>query len=690
MRIVTGAVAILLGLATPGGTNAQQVSDFPPFEKSADEIRKSADGSVATATRILDEIAALDEAHLSFAGVFVKLDDVEDVVAGPRNRFEFFKVSHPDETIRTAAEDGGQKIETWSLGAYNREDVYASVKKYLESSDARIKAERDGLSATDKRLVELQVRRFKRNGLFLPKEKRAEVVGVRKDLLSLTDQHRKNYNAESWVVFTKAELEGVPADVLSEIRYVDGMYHVRATAAETSLVFENAPLEATRKKALTARYVRGFSQNAELATRIVRARARLAKLFDNASWVEYQTEPNMLSTPARVGAFLNGVDEGLTPHFRRDLGVLDRMKAAESKNPEAHVASWDVDHFNAKRLATEFQVDLGALRAFFEYDHVVQGMLAVYSRAFGLTFTPVVPPYKWHEDVRALAVADAATGRLLGIAYLDMFPREGKRDSFSEWQLTPGKRRSAGDYTIPVAALLANFPKKTGDAPVLLDLTDVKTLFHEFGHVLHELLGHTDYALMSGTNVEPDFVEAPSVMMESFVTDGGVLKLIAYNPADPARPFPADVIPKLKASEACSGRMSEKRQYALAKIDQAIYTSDTVDAPDFNLTAFTDRVMADVFLASPEATSFVNTFRHTLTSSYDGTYYQYVWAAALAADLVSVFEASRNGFLDPEIGMRYRREILEPGGARPAMVSVERFLGRPFDERAYLKRLGGE
>jgi len=154
-----------------------------------------------------------------------------------------------------------------------------------------------------------------------------------------------------------------------------------------------------------------------------------------------------------------------------------------------------------------------------------------------------------------------------------MFPRDGKRDGFSEWPLIPAKRRADGGHQVPVAVLLANAPRPNGQGSVLLDLDDVTTLFHEFAHVLHELVGQGDYALFSGTNVEPDFAEAPSVMMESFVTDGHVLKEIARDPADPTKPFPMDVVAQLKKSHAYSSRLEDKRQLALAKINMAVHTN---------------------------------------------------------------------------------------------------------------------
>jgi len=674
-------VLALFLVVVAAATDSLFGTDFPAWETTAEQIATVTDQTVRKANQRLDAIASLKEEELRFKLVFVALDDIENLVGLVRDRVDFLKVSHPGEAMRAAAETASATFRDWSFAAYDREDVFQAVQQYQLSEIPAIKAERAGLSAVDRRLVTHFERQFERNGLQLPKATREKLLALRKERGDLKDQHRKNFNAEERVVFTRDELVGVPSDLRSRLQFADGMYHVKTVFSETSLIYKNSPREATRKEALTARYSRAFSKNVFITPRIVRLRAKSADLMGYENWAAYQTEVTMMKNPARVIEFLGDLHHGLDPMFRDDVARLNQLKASDTYDPDAVVQSWDIGHYGSRTLKEEHAVDLSELRQYFRYEKVLAGMLQLAEAVFSLKIAEVEPPYKWHEDVTAIRISDAESQESLGILYLDMFPREGKRDSFSEWQIVT-RRDTGADVQLPVAVLLCNFPKKTNDAPVLLELREVETLFHEFGHALHSLLSTSPYTVFSGTNVEPDFVEAPSVMMESFVTDSGVMQLIADEP------IPEPLLAKVRASRAYSSRLYDKRQIALAQMDMNIHMTSEASWERFNITSYTDRIMEEVFLPSPEGTSFINTFTHIINSHYHAGYYRYVWASALSADLASVFENSDEGFLDPQIGMKYRREILERGGTRDAMESVEMFLGRAYDKSSYLRRLG--
>jgi Zn-dependent oligopeptidase len=662
--------------------------DLPKFEKTVAEVEATAIKTIKTADELVAKIIAVDQTKLSFATLYVALDDVENTISQAKNRFDFLSVAHPDGDVQEAASGGLDQVKQWRTKLFTNDEVYGQIQKYQESSDPRIKAEREGLNEMDQRLMSRLERDFRRNGFHLPRTARDEVTQLFKDLADLMSKHGEAFDRESWVVFTRDELSGVPADLRARFTRLEGMYKVRATSLETSTIYRNSPIEATRKKAMSARYSRAFTENAERSYDILRVRAKLAKLLGYQNWAEYQTEITMMKNPAAAQIFLSEVNEGLDPLFRDDLALLNRLKAKELNDLGARIQSWDVDYFVGQRLKNDFNVDATLLRQFFEYDHTMKGLFAVLERVFGLKFEEQPLTDKWHDDVTGIRVKDAASDRLLGIVYFDMFPRENKIDSFSSWTIRSAKCSENSSQT-PAAVVLGNVPKTDG-SPSLLDLREVQVLFHEMGHALHEVLGHTPYATLSGIKVETDFAEAPAAMLESFITDKGVLKLIAKHHSDPSKRFPEEMVDRLEQSRAFSERISGKRVIALAQMDMDIHTSSEVTTNRFNLTAFTDRIMADIFLAPPEATSFINTFQHLFVfgEGYDGGYYQYTWASALAADLASRFEEANDGYLDAAVGKSYRQEVLEKGGSRDAKVSIEKFLGRPFDQQAYLKRLG--
>lgn len=682
---IIGCVALAVALWSAESA----ADDLPTFEKTAAEVEASVTKAIKSADALVAKVGALQEKSLSFAALFTALDDVENIITPSKNRLEFLSVAHPDSGVQEAAGEGFEKLKAWRTKLFTNGAVFAQIKKYRESTSPRIKAEREKLGALDQRLIARLERDFKRNGFHLPAADRTKFTEGLAELSKLMAAHGEAFDEESWVVFTKDEMSGIPADLRARFKFLDGMYHVRATFSELSTIYRNSPQDTTRKKALAARYSRAFTQNAERGTEIIRLRAKLAKLIGVQNWAEYQTEISMMKNPAAALAFLSQVSQGIDPLFQDDLAILNRLKAKELGDPAARVKSWDVDYFASQRLKNEFDVDLSELRPFFEFDHTMHGLFTVAERVFGLKIEELAVTDKWHKDVTAIQIKDAASGQLLGTVYLDMFPRDNKIDSYSAWSIRPAVVRKGAPAQLPVAVLLGNVSKVEG-GPTLLDLREVQTLFHELGHTLHEILGHTPYATFSGIKVEADFAEAPAAMLEEFVTDKGVLKLIARHHSSPEKPFPEELVERMKQSRAFSSRITDKRVMALGQMDMDIHTSSEVLTDRFNLTAYTDRIMADIFLASPEGTSFINTFQHLLVfgEGYDGGYYQYVWASALAADLASPFQQSNAGFLDATVGMRYRKEVLEMGGSRDAQESIEKFLGRPFDQTAYLKRLG--
>jgi Zn-dependent oligopeptidase len=680
-------VAILLG--TNLLVASAQMNALPELETAAGEIETSKKAAVDEANAIVTKLVAMTDDELSFATFFAAFDDIENTVGQARARFQALENVHTDGEVRAACRTASEELKQWRTELFQNAMLYAQVKKYLESNTARVLAERNTLNKLDQRLLDRVKQEFQRNGLHLAAATRTKVNESLAELSKLMGEHKAAFDQDDWVVFTKDELSGVAADVRARFKLLDGMYHVRADGEEARAVYRESPLAATRKKAHTARMSRAFSENAERGTNIVRLRKRLAELLGYDNWAEYQTEMTMMKTPRQALKFLSDVNEGIDPLFRDDLAILNRRKAKELNDPDARVAAWDVEYFTNQELREKHEVDLAQLRAFFEYKHTMQGLLQVAEKVFGLTIKDRPLTDKWHSDVTAIDISDTISGRYLGTVFLDMFTRKGKADGFSVWSIRAARKRGMNDSQMPVVLLLADFAKPSDGSPILLDLMEVQKLFHELGHALHHILGQTRYVLFSGITVESDFEEAPAAMLEEFITDKRVLSVVAQHHVDQSKPFPMAIVDRLNSSRAFTSRVNDKRVLALAQMDLDIHTTSDVLNERFNLTLYTDRVMSDIFLPFPEATSFINTFQHVVDfGGYDGVYYKYLWASALSADLANKFREAPNGFLDATVGKSYREEVLEQGSSRDAMESVEAFLGRPFDQTAYLRQLG--
>ena len=263
--------------------------------------------------------------------------------------------------------------------------------------------------------------------------------------------------------------------------------------------------------------------------------------------------------------------------------------------------------------------------------------------------------------------------------------REGKFNHFAQFDIISGKLLPDGKYQRPTVALLCNFPPPTADKPSLLTHQDVETLFHEFGHCLHSIVTRAKYGRFAGTHVPGDFVEAPSQMLQNWVWDKKVLDTFAADYRDPSKKIPADIVKKMNDAKLANAGVFYRRQFAFASLDLALHDPHPEDMP-YDCIAISNPILEKVFLPIDPSTTFVSYFGHL--NGYDAGYYGYAWADAIAADLATVFEKAKDGYLDKQAGLKLRREIYEPGDSREVNISIEKFLGRKQSIEPFLKKIG--
>jgi thimet oligopeptidase len=334
-------------------------------------------------------------------------------------------------------------------------------------------------------------------------------------------------------------------------------------------------------------------------------------------------------------------------------------------------------------MKSRYQIDTEALRVYFPYKNVLDGMFHIYEHDFGLKFTPVEAPYKWVPDLQLFVASDAASGEPLGLFYLDMFPRKGKYGHFAEFGIIDGKALPDGKYQRPVVCLVCNFPPPADGKPSLLTHDDVTTVFHEFGHALHAMLTRARFGRYAGTNVPGDFVEAPSQMLENWPLDKTVLDQFAADYRDASKKIPQATLDQLKAAQLATAGTYYHRQFALAKFDLVLHGPHPLNEP-YDCVQVSNDILAKVYLPIDPHTAMIASFGH-LADGYDAGYYGYAWARAIAADMATVFRRAPGGFMDADVGRRLRREIYEPGNSRDVGESVEKFLGRPRSTAPFLE-----
>src|SRR6266705_1030424 len=493
---------------------ANAVLTIPDWEKTPEAIEAAMKNAIAKANAALDQIGAQDPGKVTFKSTVVALDDVTYEASLAANRATLIKETNTNPAMRTAAENAVKAFQDWAVGIDYREDVYKAIKAFADTHPK--------LTGEDEKLLTETLRDYRRAGLELPPDQRKEVEQLRKELSKLgTDFDTNIVKASAPVMFTKADLDGLPESFFASpgIKTGDDVYTVMANVTwQYNTVEENAKSEATRKKLYVIRETLAKDTNVPVLNQMLALRNKIALRLGYKSWDDFQTEVKMAKTGANAEKYINDLVTGIQPKFDSEVAELQKLKAADTNDPNAKIDVWDWRYYSNQRNKQKYDVDKEALRAYFPFQNVLDGMFNIYQDIFGLKFEKIVVPCKWIDDLQLYLVTDSATGEPLGMFYLDMFPREGKFNHFAQFDVISGKLLPDGKYQRPTVALLCNFPPANADKPSLLTHSDLETLFHEFGHALHSIVTRAKYGRFAGTHVPGDFVEAPSQMMPSWPT----------------------------------------------------------------------------------------------------------------------------------------------------------------------------
>jgi Zn-dependent oligopeptidase len=666
---------------SPAATKAKALLTIPQWEQTPEAVDAMMKGAIDKANKALAQIGAENAAKVTVKSTVVALDDLVYEASLAENKAVMIKETNTNEAMRKAGENADKTFQDWAVGIDYREDVYKAIKAFADTHPK--------LTGEDERLLSETMRDYRRAGLALPPDKRKEVEQLRKDLTKSGTEFESNIvNAKAPVVFTRAELDGVPDSFFASpgVKTGDDAYTVLANVTwQFMAVEENAKNEATRRKLYVAHETLAKDTNRTVLNQMLALRNKIALRLGYKSWDDYQTEIKMAKSGAGAKSYINNLITGIQPKFAAEVSALQKMKAADTNDPSATIGVWDWRYYTNQLNKEKYAVDKEALRDFFPYQKVLEGMFNIYQSIFGLKFDRIDPPFKWIDDLQLYVVSDASSGEPLGMFYLDMFPREGKFNHFAQFDIISGKLMGDGKYQRPTVALLCNFPPATGDKPSLMTHSDVETLFHEFGHALHSIVTRAKYGRFAGSHVPGDFVEAPSQMLQNWVWDKNVLDTFAADYRDPSKKIPADIIQKMNEAKLATAGVLYRRQFAFALLDLAMHDQHPEDQP-YDCVAITNPILEKVFLPIDPATTMVTYFGHM--NGYDAGYYGYAWADAIAADMATVFEKAKDRYLDKQAGKRLRDEIYAQGDSRDVTVSIEKFLGRKQSVEPFLKMIG--
>ncbi len=561
---------------------------------------------------------------------------------------------HPSPEVREAAERDEQEIDAFQTGLSLDRGLY----------DALARVDLAGADAATRFLVEKALRDFRRAGVDRDEATRERVRALRDELVRIGQEFGRNVRDDVKVLrVDPAELAGLPADWLrARPPGEDGRVAVTTDPTDYVAVVTWAESASLRERLWRLQRQRAYPANLEVLSRMLSRRAELARLLGHPTWAAYATEDKMIGGETQAASFVERIADAAGARMQRDHADLLARKRRDQPDA-ARVDPWDSAFYSERIKAERFGADARAARPYLEYGAVRDGILDLTATLFGIAYRRVEAAEAWHPDVEVFEVVEGE--RTLGRIWLDMHPREGKYKHFAQFTRVNGQ---AG-RRLPEGVLVCNFPRP-GEAPALLDLGEVRTLLHEFGHLLHHVLGgHTRWSAHSGVATEWDFVEAPSQLLEEWVRDPDVLRRFARH-VETGEPIPAELVRRLDEAEEFGKGLTVRQQMFYAAVSLELHRRDP---EGLDTTALVAGLMERYtpFRHVP-GTFFHASFGHL--DGYSALYYTYMWSLVIAKDLFSAFQ--EEGILTPGPASRYRRTVLEPGGSKPASELVRDFLGR--------------
>ncbi len=587
--------------------------------------------------------------------------------------------------LRAAYNENQPKVVEFHTRMGSDERLYAKYKAIAQDASR--------LSAPRRKALSNAIRDFVLSGAELQGEAKERFAQIQERSAQLSQKYSEHVlDATDGFAYyaTEAELDGVPADVKQAARAAaeaEGKLGHKITLHFPSYfpVMQYGHNRALRETLYRA-YVTRASElgkpeldNSALMTELLQLRQEEAKLLGYANFAQMSLVPKMADTPEQVMGFLHDLAVKARPTAERDLAEVREFAAKELGLSD--LQAWDLPYASERLKEARYAFSDQEVKQYFTEPTVLEGLFRIVETLFEVSIRPDTAPV-WNDKVRFYRIE--RQGQLVGQFYLDPYARAGKRPGAWMDDVRGRWSRPEGSLQTPVAQLVCNFAPPVGDKPALLPHDDVITLFHEFGHGLHHMLTQVNDIGVSGiSGVEWDAVELPSQFMENFCWEWEVVKRLTAH-VDTGEPLPRALFDKMVAAKNFQSGLQMLRQIEFSLFDMRIHADP---AAATRVQQVLDEVRKEVSVVTPPAFNrFQHAFSHIFAGGYSAGYYSYKWAEVLSADAWSAFEES--GVLNPETGRRYRQEILEVGGSRPAMESFKAFRGREPSIDALLRHQG--
>ena len=642
---------------------------------SADHVKSYVDVSITNAVIDLDNIKSHNTQ--SFENTFGAYDKISNELDKAYSNAFLLNWVSIDSMTRAEGTKGYRKIDSLLTEIGSDKVLFNTFQSYTNSEEGK------ALKGAKKNLINKVLDKFKHSGVNLNETYLATYKSLSAKISELSSEFSKNMNtAEDFLVLNEKEVDGLPENFKNTYRLEDGSYKIPIINA-TGLVVSNASSSEIRKAYSIKKANKAAELNLPILDSLISKRSQLGKLMGYDSYAGYNLELKMAKTPEKVWEFINELLAESKAKALKDIEALKTVRNTDlnTLDDDSPINPWDLRYYNNQLLKTKYKLDYQKMRDYLPMEACLEGMLSLYQELLGLEFKKVENPSVWHKDVTMYEVYEGE--KLKGYFYLDLYPRPNKETWFYGVPLSSGMQTANG-YEVPVAMLLGNFTKATDELPSLISFGELNTLFHEFGHIVNMMSYEGEYNILSST--KSDFAEAMSQIFENWLDDYEIISSFARH-YKTGEVFPKSLFDsKLKAKNISSGIGAQM------SLRYCLYDMNLYDKYDPINPLNTDQLWKDIDTQMGLMDYYIDG-THTQASwihiNTNPVYmYGYLWSEVYAQDMFTVFE--KNGLRDTETGVRYRKLILANGGQRDIDEAVEEFLGRPTNNKAYIKSLGLE
>ncbi|MEM8632065.1 MAG: M3 family metallopeptidase [Pseudomonadota bacterium] len=656
---------------------------LPPFAEITDaDFEPAFEAAIAEARANIEAIAATPEAP-TFTNTIEALEQADERLGRVLSVFYNLNGADTNEAREALAREFSPKLAAYGSEITMNRALFQRIATLWEARDTL------GLTPEEMRVLYLTHRSFIRSGANLEGASRDRLKEVKERLAVLGTQFTQNLLADerAWFMdLSEEDLEGLPGFVVDAARAAGkdkGADGPVITLSRSLIVpfLQFSPRRDLREKAYAAWGARGANggetDNREIAAETLKLREERAGLLGYDTFADFKLETEMAKTPAAVEDLLMQVWRPARAKAEADAQVLTAMMHADGVNGD--LEAWDWRYYSEKRRKAEHDLDETELKPYLQLDRLIDAAFSCANRLFGLSLRPLDAPL-YHPDVRAWEVL--RDGKHVAVFVGDYFARGSKRSG--AWCSAMRQQQKLTGDIRPIVVNVCNFAKPPEGQPALLSYDDARTLFHEFGHALHQMLSDVTYESISGTSVARDFVELPSQLYEHWLEVPEVLQEFAVH-ADTGAPMPEDMLKRLLAAQTYDQGFATVEYVASALVDLRFHSGDAPADP----MAAQSEILADIGM--PNAIRMRHAtphFAHVFAGDgYSSGYYSYMWSEVMDADAFEAF-GEAGGPFDEGMAARLEEFVLSAGGSEEADVLYKKFRGRMPGPDALLKGRG--